>query len=83
VGWTSGGINKLEVYRKLDVAEVWYWQRGELTPYRLRTDGPDAPRYEAMEGSLVLPGIDLPQLVSFLDRPTAYDAIRAYRSALR
>jgi Uma2 family endonuclease len=83
VVWTPGGINKLEVYRKLDVAEVWYWQRGELTPYRLRTDGPDAPRYEAMEGSLVLPGIDLPQLVSFLDRPTAYDAIRTYRSALR
>jgi Uma2 family endonuclease len=83
VVWTSGGIDKLEIYRKLDVAEVWYWKRGVLTPYSLRTDGPDAPRYEPVTASLVLPGIDLAQLATFLDQPTAYDAIRAYRAALR
>jgi hypothetical protein len=30
-----------------------------------------------------LPGIDLDELASFLDRPTASQAIRDYRAALR
>jgi hypothetical protein len=33
--------------------------------------------------SEALPGIDLEQLASFLDRPTASAAIREYRAALR
>lgn len=83
VVWTSGGIDKLEIYRKLDVAEVWYWTRGTLTPYKLCTPESGEPRYEPIDSSLVLPGIDLAQLMSFLDQPTAYDAICAYRAALR
>jgi Uma2 family endonuclease len=76
--WTSGGINKLEIYRKLGVAEVWIWRRGELTPYVLRGDS-----YEATAQSAALPGIDLRQLASFLDQPTTSAAIRAYRDLLR
>jgi Uma2 family endonuclease len=26
--WTSGGIDKLNVYRKLGVPEVWCWEEG-------------------------------------------------------
>jgi hypothetical protein len=33
-------------------------------------------------GSAVLPGIDLAQLASFLDRPSASQAMREYRAAL-
>ena len=40
-------------------------------------------RYEAAAGSEALAGIDLEQLVSFLDRPTASQAIRDYLAALR
>jgi len=79
VVWTSGGLHKLEVYRKLDVREVWYWRQGILRPHALRDD----ERYEEVAASEVLPGIDLVQLASFLDRPTTYDAIRDYRAALR
>jgi len=77
VVWTSGGIDKLEVYRKLDVREVWFWAEGALTPYVLRNQA-----YVAVPASEVLPGIDLPQLTSFLDRPTTSAAIREYRAAL-
>ena len=77
VVWTSGGIDKLEVYRKLGVREVWYWRKGKLQPYQLHGE-----RYRAIPRSKVLPGIDLEQLVSFIDRPTASKAIRAYRAAL-
>jgi hypothetical protein len=30
-----------------------------------------------------LPGVDLPELAGFLDRPTASQAIRDYRATLR
>lgn len=38
VVWTSGGIDKLEVYRGLGVAEVWIWQAGSLRFFLLQGD---------------------------------------------
>jgi Uma2 family endonuclease len=78
VVWTSGGIDKLDAYRKLGVREVWYWDEGRLRAYLRR-----GLSYRAVAASEALPGIDLEQLASFLDRPTASAAIRAYRAALR
>jgi Uma2 family endonuclease len=78
VVWTSGGLDKLEVYRKLGVPEVWFWDEGRIGVYRLRGE-----RYAATERSLVLRGVDLEQLASFIDRPTTSRAIRDYRAALK
>lgn len=78
VVWTSGGLQKLDIYRKLGVPEVWYWRKGRITVHLLR--GED---YEEAALSEALPGIDLPQLASFLDRPTTSAAMRDYRDALR
>jgi Uma2 family endonuclease len=78
VVWTSGRIDKLAIYRKLGVAEVWYWRRGRIQPYGLRGE-----RYVPLTTSEVLPGLDLELLMSFLDRPTTFEAIRGYREALR
>ena len=75
--WTSGGLNKLEIYRQLGVREVWIWRRGELTPHVLRGE-----YYEAANESAVLPGIDLRQLAGLLDQTTGA-AIRAYRDLIR
>ncbi|HEY6880659.1 MAG TPA: Uma2 family endonuclease [Polyangiales bacterium] len=78
VVWTHGGIDKLEIYRRLGVPEVWVWQDGTLQVFVLRGDA-----YQSGERSEQLPGIDLTVLVSFLDRPTAMQAVRAYRETLR
>lgn len=75
--WTHGGIDKLEIYRRLGVPEVWVWRDGALQVFVLRGDD-----YEPSESSDQLPGIDLSVLVSFLDRPTAMQAVRAYRETL-
>ena len=75
--WTSGGIDKLDVYRKLGVREVWCWEKGRIQVYVRR-----GVSYEPVNASEALPHIDLNQLVSFLDRPTASQAIRDYRAAL-
>lgn len=77
VVWTSGGLDKLELYRKLQVREVWVWRRGRIGVHALRGES-----YREVPASEVLPGIDLDQLLSCLDRPTASQAIRAYRELL-
>lgn len=76
--WTSGRLDKRDIYRKLGVRELWFWRRGRLIAYALRGD-----TYQEISASEVLPGIDLDLLTSFLDRPTASQSIRAYRAALQ
>jgi Uma2 family endonuclease len=76
--WTSGGIDKRELYRRFKVPEIWFWQRGRISVHVLRPRG-----YVQASRSEVLPGIDLGQLVSFLDRPTTTQAMREYRAALQ
>jgi Uma2 family endonuclease len=77
VVWTAGGLDKLEIYSRLQVPEVWIWREGKLYVHVLR-DG----TYVQVEQSEQLPGIDLNQMAAFLDHPTAMQAVRAYRSAL-
>jgi Uma2 family endonuclease len=78
VVWTSGGIDKLEIYRRLGVAEVWFWKEDQFAIHLLR-DG----RYQLSAKSAVFPELDLTLLLSFMDRPTAMQAVRAFRDALR
>jgi len=77
VVWTSGGVNELEVYRKLGVREVWYSSRGRIQPYELVQE-----QYRPIEQSKVLQGIDLVQLARFIDSPSTSHAIREYRKSL-
>jgi len=77
VVWTTGGIRKLDIYSSLSVPEVWFWRRGRITVHLLENG-----TYTESTTSRALPGIDLVQLASYLDRPTASQAIREYRAAL-
>ena len=75
--WTAGGMDKLEIYRRLGVSEVWIWRRGRIQVHCLRGD-----QYEPAPASVVLPGIDLDELASYPDRPTTSQAMREYRAGL-
>lgn len=44
--------------------------------------GLEGEHHVAMDPSRVLPELNLAQLASFLNRPTACDAVRTYRAAL-
>jgi Uma2 family endonuclease len=77
VVWTAGGLKKLDIYASLGVPEVWFWRRGRITVHLL-----EGAAYAESAVSRALPGIDLVQLASFLDRPTASQAMREYRTAL-
>jgi Uma2 family endonuclease len=78
VVWTSGGLDKLEIYRGLRVREVWFWTRRGLELHVLRSG-----RYERVERSELLPDLDLALLVSFLGETSQTRAVRRYREALR
>ena len=77
VVWTSGGVSKLAIYASLDLPEVWIWRRGRISVHLLENSA-----YTEATTSRALPRIDLVQLASYLDRPTASQAIREYRAAL-
>ncbi len=55
---TSGGIDKLEKYKRLKIAEVWFWENNQLVLYRLREDN-----YEQINRSAFLPDLDIALLV--------------------
>lgn len=81
VVWTSGGLGKLDIYRGLGVPEVWIWKRGRIGVHALRGRGPRR-RYEEIDATEVLPGIDLVQLSSFLGIFPMSRAKREYCTAL-
>ncbi len=78
VVWTSGGLDKLAIYRELGVQEVWMWRKGALHVHGLRGGG-----YLVLERSELLPDLDLDLLASFLEGGKQTEAVRAYRRTLR
>jgi Uma2 family endonuclease len=76
--WTSGGLGKLDIYRRLRVGEVWFWQSDRLAVHVLHEGG-----YQQVERSRLFPDLDLDLLCSLLHHPTALQAVRALQDHLR
>ena len=60
---TSGSIDKLEIYRRLGVAEVWFWESSRLKLYHKREEEPSkflqTNGYEQIETSELLPELNI------------------------
>lgn len=84
---TSGSINRLELYRRLGVREVWFWQKNALTLYHQREDRPvqfaNTAGYEKIATSEILPGLDIELLVRCLQNPSPLAAVKAFRQGLK
>jgi Uma2 family endonuclease len=78
VVWTSGGIDKLEVYRGLRVPEVWFWQKGALR-FFLFEEGV----YLSGTRSRLLPDLDPALIARCMGESSQTQAVRALRAALR
>lgn len=76
--WTSGGIDKLDVYHGLGVKEVWIWKNDELLAYELR-----GSTYVEIPQSAVIPGLTPSFIAGFLDCETQTEAVRKLRNRLR
>lgn len=78
---TSGGIDKLEAYRRLKISEVWFWQNGTLSIYHLRMHehGFD---YEEIAASEELPDLDISVFLECVNMPRHVEAVKAFNQAL-
>lgn len=74
VNWSRGGIDKLEIYRRLEIPEVWFWEEGEILVYALH-----AGTYGRRERSQFLPDLDLTFVCSLLH----LDSVGAIHDAVR
>lgn len=82
VVFTSGGINKLEAYKRLKIPEVWFWEDGVLAVYHLRTEG-DGLHYEKISSSEELQGIDLELLVRCIGMANHVEAVKIFQQSLQ
>lgn len=75
--YTSGNLDKLELYRGLGVNEVWFWVEDRLLGYVLR-DG----AYAQIEASEALAGLRLSTLTEYVARDDHFEAVQAFRRSL-
>jgi Uma2 family endonuclease len=84
---TSGGINRLEVYRRLGIQEVWFWQNDRFSLYHLREASPvqfaHTYGYEALTRSGLLPELDIEFLTECVRHANPLIATRGFRKRLR
>jgi len=74
---TSGGIDTLEIYRRIGVPEVWFWEDGVISVYCLRPQG-----YELVSNSEQLPDLDMRSLEFHSRMADQYDAVNAFIETL-
>jgi Uma2 family endonuclease len=78
---TSGGINKLEIYRRLGVREVWFWISNRFWVYELVGDA-----YRELRNSKLLPDFDLDEvarIVATCKETMQTPTVAAYQEAVR
>ncbi len=75
---TSGGINKLEAYKRLQISEVWFWENGRLRLYSLGADG-----YAEVDRSFVLPDLDIVLFSRCINIENHLQAMREFRQAIQ
>jgi len=84
---TSGGINRLEVYSRLQVPEVWFWHHDGFSLYHLREETSTAfiqtYGYEEIVHSELLPHLDVDLLAAYVRHPHPLIAAKEFRQRLR
>ncbi len=78
---TSGGIDKLAIYKRLKISEVWFWEDGVLDLYHLRGTGNKA-RYEKIAQSEEVLGIDLALLKQCVLMNSHVEALKVWQKAI-
>ncbi|KKI99135.1 Uma2 family endonuclease [Prochlorothrix hollandica] len=74
---TSGNINALEIYRRIGIPEVWFYEEGELTVYSLKED-----QYTQVSRSHLLPDLNLEVLTKYMSYHDQYDAVTEFVNEL-
>jgi Uma2 family endonuclease len=75
---TTGGIDVLEIYQRIGVREVWFWEDGAIAVYVLRSTG-----YELVRQSELLADLDLRSLEFHSRMADQYDAVDGFIKTLQ
>jgi Uma2 family endonuclease len=75
---TSGDINILEIYRRIGIAEVWFWEDGVLTIYTFKDN-----QYKKVNQSKLLPELNLETLTKYINHHDQYDAVTEFLNELK
>jgi Uma2 family endonuclease len=78
IALTSGGVNKLEIYRRFQVPEVWFSRQDRLQIFVLNNSG----EYQLCAGSRLLPSLDIALLEKCVAITSWQEARRTFRLAL-
>jgi len=75
IALSSGGINKLEIYRRFKVPAVWFYRRNQIEIFSLGKSG----RYSKVQSSKLLRGLD----ISLIERCVRIQSWQQARHAFR
>ncbi|VEP15591.1 conserved hypothetical protein [Hyella patelloides LEGE 07179] len=78
VVYTSGGVNTLEIYQRLGVKEVWFWQDNQFRIYYLQDNN-----YQQISQSQLLPNLDLALFAQYVTINDPLEAILEWRKQVR
>ncbi|MDJ0574979.1 MAG: Uma2 family endonuclease [Xenococcaceae cyanobacterium MO_234.B1] len=76
--YTSGGVDTLEIYRRLGVGEVWLWQNKQFQIYCLQDNS-----YQQKPQSQLLPDLNLALLAQYVTISDPLEAIIEWRKQVR
>jgi Uma2 family endonuclease len=76
--YTSGGVDTLEIYQRLGVGEVWFWQDRQLKIYCLQDN-----HYQQTIQSELLPDLDLALLAQYVIISDPLEAVVEWRKQVR
>jgi Uma2 family endonuclease len=82
---SSGGLERLERFRRLGIREVWFWQHQRFTVYQLGEESADDLifGYQESDRSQLLPDLDLKFLGECLQNPNPLAAAKTFRQGIR
>src|SRR6266478_4216900 len=78
IALTSGGVRKLDVYRRFQVTEVWFWRRNKLEIFALGNSG----AYEPLRNSRLLPALEISLIERCLAIRSWQQARKTFRAGL-
>jgi Uma2 family endonuclease len=74
---TSGSLNILEIYRRISIPEVWFYQDETLMVYSLSND-----QYLKVNHSPLLPELNLEHFTQYVRYSDQYDAVTEFIESL-
>lgn len=75
---TSGDIKILEIYRRIGIPEVWFWEDGLLRIYTLQDN-----QYKKVNQSNLLPELNLELFTKYVNYHDQYDAVTEFINSLK